>query len=162
MPTASPQDHFSTVFADFLSSDTALAVAGVPTLTQLPRRSLRSTAALTRPVCVVEVETKAEGSDEMLTLTLTLRAEAQIGDESHEATRTTLYARLNALRALLHDDHIDTWDTWLALQNDSYRAGWAIAGPMWPQGMTEDVEEEKNILTLRAAYSVAVFWNHAL
>ena len=162
MPAATPQDHFSAVLADYLSSSAALAVSGVPSLTTLPRRSARSDTALTRPFVRVEVDVEQEGSEEMLTLSITLHLEAQIGSETHETTRANAYAYLGALRALLHDDHRSTWDAFLAAEDDDYRDGWACAGPFFPQGVSDEYDTDSAVLTLRAGYRAAVFWNHAI
>ena len=159
MPSTSPAAHFSTVFADYSASAAALALSGVPSASQLPRRTHSSSSALTHPHALFEVEVDPESADTLLTLTLNLRLQINVGTETGQTTRTQAHAWLQALRRLLDDDQRGTWQTFIQAQTDAYRAGWDIQA-IYPGTITDDYNEEKTLLTLTAPFQVVTFWNN--
>lgn len=159
MPATSPADHFSTVFADYAASAAALAVSGVPTVLQVPRRSHSSADALTNPHVLFAVEVDPESADVLLKLTLNVKLTVQLGTETGQTTRAQAHAWLQALRTLLDDDHLTTWAAFLAAQTDAYRLGWDIQA-VWPQTITDDFDAAKNLLTLTAPFEIHSFWNN--
>jgi hypothetical protein len=159
MPSTSPAAHFSTVFADYSASDAALALSGVPSASQLPRHTHSSSSALTHPHALFEVEVDPESADTLLTLTLNLRLRINIGTETGQTTRTQAHTWLQALRRLLDDDQLGTWQTFIQAQTDAYRAGWDIQA-IYPGTITDDYNEEKTLLTLTAPFQVVTFWNN--
>jgi hypothetical protein len=160
MPSTSPAAHFSTVFADYTSSAAALAVSGVPSVSAVPRRMHSSATALTHPHVLFEVEVDPESADTLLTLTLNLRLQINIGAETGQTTRAAAHAWLQALRSLFDDDHRTTWQTFIESQSDSYREGWHIQA-IYPQTITDDYDEAKSLLTLTAPFQVVTFWNNS-
>lgn len=159
MPSTSPAAHFSTVFADYSISAAALAVSGVPTASQVQRRTHSSADVITNPHVIFEVEVDPESSDTLLTLSLKINLVIAIGAETGQTLRTQAFTWLQALRTLLDDDHRDTWQTFIEAQNDAYRLGWHIQS-IWPETIAEDYTAEKNLLTLTAPFTVVSFWNN--
>lgn len=159
MPSTLPSSHFSGVFADYTSSATALAVSGIPTLSQLPRLHAESTAAVTHPHVCMKVEATPESTDVLLDLDFKMELTCQIGTETGQTTREQAMAWLQALRTLFDEDHRSTWQTWIELQTDEYRSGWQIEA-IWPQAIVADYTEDKNLLMLTAPFQVKAWWNN--
>lgn len=158
MPDTTPSAHFATVFKDYLESAAALAVTGVPTTTQIQRRSKATTDALAQNRLDIDVSVESSEQDMVLVLRLELTQTTQIGTETGQITRAVAQGYFQAIRALLSDDHIATWDAFNAVQTDAYKQGWLIQA-IWPGDESEDVEPEENLLRLKAAWQVHTFWN---
>lgn len=156
-----PSARFSTILADYLSSATALAISGVPSLTALPRRSLTSTGVIKPPYLLVHVEEDPDSADSLLTLKVQLRHFSTLGAAADNATlRATAHTQLQALRSLLADTDTakTTWDIWIALQTTDYKTGWQLQ-QLWPQTTNEETDKDTNLLTLTAPYDLVTFWN---
>lgn len=159
MPSTTPAAHFSTVFSDYTLSAAALAVSGVPSASQLARRTHTSADALTHPHVLFEIETDPDSADTLLTLTLNLRLQISIGTETGQTTRQQAQAWLHALRSLFGEDHLTTWQTFIEAQTSDYREGWDIQA-IWPQTISDEYDEAKSVLTLIAPFQVVTFWNN--
>ena len=158
MPSTTPADHFSTVLADYSASAAALAITGVPTASQLQRRTKTSADAITHPHVLFDTDV-TETSGSLLTLQLNLTLTAHLGTETGQTTRAQAFAWLHALTTLLDDDHLTTWTTFNEAQTDAYRLGWHIVS-IFPQPPTEDYDEPKSLLTLTAPFQLTAFWNN--
>ena len=159
MPSTSPAAHFSTVFSDYSTSAPALLISGVPTASQVQRRTHSSADAITHPHVLFEVEVDPDSADTLLTLTLNLKLQIHIGTETGQTTRAAAHAWLQALRSLFDDDHRTTWQTFIEAQTEGYRTGWDIQA-IYPQTITDEFSEDKSLLTLTAPFQVVTFWNN--
>lgn len=159
MPSTTPADHFSTVLADYSASDPALAVTGVPTASQLQRRTKTSADAITHPHVLFDTDLTDTSADVLITLQLNLTLTAHIGTETGQTTRAQAFAWLHALTTLLDDDHLTTWQTFIESKSSDYRLGWHIQS-LFPQPTTEDYDEAKALLTLTAPFQLTAFWNN--
>lgn len=159
MPSTSAADHFSAVFADYSASAAALAVSGVPAVADVQRRTHTSADDIVNPHVLFEVTVDPEQTDTLLTLTLNIRLKVQIGTETGQTTRAAAHAWLQALRSLFDDDHITTWDAFLAAQTDGYKNGWHIQS-VWPQAIADEYGEDKALLTLTAPFQIISYWNN--
>lgn len=159
MPAKLPAAFFSAVLADYSISDAALAVTNVPTATQVQRRTLESADAIVHPHVLFEFEVDPESTDTLLNLSLKMQLVINVGTESGQTTRAQAMLWLQALRALLDDDHRSTWQTFIEAQTTDYRTGWHIQA-IWPQAITADYAEEQHLLTLTAPFTLVSFWNN--
>ena len=159
MPDTTPALHFSSVLSDYTLSDAALAIAGVPTATQVQRRTHATATAITNPHVLWEIEPDPESTDELLTLNAKLHLVVSVGTETGQTTRTQAHAWLNALRSLFDEDHITTWVDFIGAQTEDYRDGWNIQA-IYPGTITDDYDEAKALLTLTAPFSIVTFWNN--
>lgn len=159
MPSTTPGAFFSAVFADYSVSAAALAVSGVPTAAQVQRRTLTTSDAVVNPHALFAVEADPDSSDVLIKLSFDLTLTAHLGTETGQTTRTQAQAWLQALRLLFTEDHRSTWQTFIESQTDEYRLGWNVQA-IWPQPVTQEMEEEKNLLTITAPYEVYTFWNN--
>lgn len=159
MPSLLPSAHFSSVFADFSVSTGALAVSNVPTASQVQRRTHSSSDAVTNPHVLFEVEVDPESSQSLLTLDLSIRLTVDVGTETGQTTREQAQTWLQALASLLDDDRRSVWTAFIEAQTDAYREGWNIQA-VWPRPLTNEYNEDANLLVLIAPFEVRSFWNN--
>lgn len=160
MPATTPTAHFSTVFSDYSASAPALAVSGVPSASQVQRRTHTTSDPITHPHVLFEIETDPDSTETLLSLTLNLRLQIQIGTETGQTTRTQAQAWLQSLASLFADPHRTTWQTFIEAQTDDYREGWNIQA-IYPQTLTDELDESKSLLTLTTPFQIISFWNNS-